>query len=252
MKKIIIMVTALLMSLTLMACQDNSDNTIKVLTSSGYEPYEMVDNSGQLIGFDIELMEALASEVGVEIQWVDVDFKGIIASLQSKTADAAIAGISPSEERREMVDFSHLYYSDLSGLSNQLIYKDGYNYSSYNDLKDIIVGAQMGTVQAELIESIKEEYGFTVELRESNSQIIEEIKTNRIDVLIVEGAVADSIIEANTTLITAQIDDELNEDQGLAIAFVKNSEWTEQFNLALETLKQNGTLQSLIEKWLEN
>jgi polar amino acid transport system substrate-binding protein len=251
MKKIIMIVMAMLLSLTFIACQNNKNlNTIKVLTSSGYEPYEMVDSSGKLIGFDIELMEALASEVGVEIEWIDVDFKGIIASLQAKTADAAIAGISPNDERREMVDFSNLYYSDLAGLSNQLIYKDGNNYSSYAELAGLTVGAQMGTVQAELIESIKDEYGFTVELRESNSQVIEEIKTNRIDVLVVEGAVAESIIEANSTLTNMQIDNVLDQDQGIAIAFTKDSIWTEKFNIALETLKQNGILQNLIDKWL--
>ena len=170
MKKLVMMVMTIVMSLTFVACQNNnSNNTIKVLTSSGYEPYEMVDKTGKLIGFDIELMEALALEVGVEIEWVDVDFKGIIASLQAKTADAAIAGITPNDERREMVDFSNLYYSDLTGLSNQLIYKEGYSYTSYSDLKGLTVGAQMGTVQAEIIESIKDEYGFNVELRETNS-----------------------------------------------------------------------------------
>ena len=247
------MVMTIMMSLTFIACQNNnSNNTIKVLTSSGYEPYEMVDKTGKLIGFDIELMEALALEVGVEIEWVDVDFKGIIASLQAQTADAAIAGITPNDERREMVDFSNLYYSDLTGLTNQLIYKEGYSYTSYSDLEGLTVGAQMGTVQAEIIESIKDEYGFNVELRETNSQVIEEIKTNRIDVLVVEGTVAESIILANPTLTSAQIENINDQDQGLAIAFPKDSEWTLKFNLALETLKENGKLQELIDEWLVN
>jgi polar amino acid transport system substrate-binding protein len=248
-KKIIIMLTIVIVSLTMAGCQ-KQENTIKVLTSSGYEPYEMVDKTGKLIGFDIELMEALAKEVGVVIEWQDVDFKGIIASLQAKTADAAIAGISPSPERAEMVDFSNIYYNSLSGLSNYMIYKDTYNYTKAEDLRGLTVGAQIGTVQAEYIQSIKDEYGFKVELRDTNAQIVEEIKSNRIDILIVESPVSKTILEANTRLKSAQLESYLDQYQGLSIAFVKDSEWTIKFNDALKELSDNGTLDALIDKWL--
>jgi len=89
------------------------ENTIKVITSSGYKPCEMIDKTGNLIGFAIGLMKALTQKVGVVIEWQDVDFKGLIASLQAKTADSAIAGISPSKERTDMINFSDIYYNNL-------------------------------------------------------------------------------------------------------------------------------------------
>jgi len=71
----------------------------------------MIDENGELIGFDIDLMNAIAEYLEISIEWNDVDFDGIIASLQTNQADAAIAGISPTAERAEVVDFTVVYFS---------------------------------------------------------------------------------------------------------------------------------------------
>ena len=248
MKKISAILIAIAI-LTLGACEPESDK-VTVLTSSGYEPYEMVDTSGNLIGFDIELMEALAAEVGIEIEWKDVDFDGIIASLQSGQAEIAIAGLSPTEERKEMVDFSDVYFNTESGLSNYLVFDpNSQTITGLDDLDGLVVGAQIGTVQAGLLEDISETFGFTVDLRSNNTMIVEEIKAGRIDVLVVESEIASSILEANTTLAKVGFESYLDDIMGSAIAFAKGSEYTAQFNEALATLKENGTLQTLIDKW---
>lgn len=248
MKKLMML---LLAAITVVAsgCEAKTDKVV-VLTSSGYEPYEMIDTDGNLTGFDIELMEALAAELGIEIEWKDVDFDGIIASLQSGQAEIAIAGLSPTDERKEMVDFSDIYFNAESGLSNFLVFDPTTNtIASLEDLNGLVVGAQIGTVQAGLLESIKDEYGFTVDIRNTNTMIVEEIKAGRIDVLVVEGAIAESILEVNTTLSKVGFESYLDDVLGSAIAFAKDSEYTAQFNVALQTLKDNGTLQDLIDKW---
>lgn len=252
MKKILITLS-LIIVLTMTACQSKSDkDTLVVLTSSGYEPYEMVDTTGQLTGFDIELMEALALEAGVEIEWLDVDFNGIIASLESGQYEVAIAGISPTADRAEVVDFSDVYYNSEAGVQNYLVFENEDNYLSFSDLDGLVVGAQLGTIQAELLEDVAAEYNFTVELRNSNSQIIEEIKIGTIDAFLVEKLVADSILEVNTDFTKTQIDESLDTLYGNAIAFAKGSEYKEVFNLALAVLIENGTLDQLIEKWFNS
>ena len=247
MKKFIVSLVVLL-GLVLNGCE-SSEETVTVLTSSGYEPYEMIDTDGNLTGFDIELMEALAEEAGLTIEWKDVDFDGIIASLQSGQAEIAIAGISPTEERKVNVDFSDVYYNTESGLTNFLVFDSSSAITGLDDLTGLVVGAQLGTVQASLLESIKDEYGFTVDLRNTNTQIVEEIKAGRIDVLVVESIISDSILEANDTLAKVGFESVLDDTSGNAIAFAKDSEYTAIFNEALETLKENGTLDDLIEKW---
>jgi ABC-type amino acid transport substrate-binding protein len=253
MKKVILSLVLVVTIIGLSACGQTDSNAVTVLTSSGYEPYEMVDTDGNLTGFDIELMEALALEVGIEIVWQDVDFDGIIASLQSGQAEIAIAGLSPTEERKVMVDFSDVYYNTESGLSNYLVFNaSDVTVTGLDDLDGLIVGAQIGTVQAELLESISDEYNFTVDLRSNNTMIVEEINAGRIDVLVVENAVADSILETNTTLTKVGFESYLDDVLGSAIAFAKDSEYTEQFNEALKTLEENGTLATLIDTWFNS
>ena len=248
MKKTILGLMALI-AFTLSGCEEKTD-TIVVLTSSGYEPYEIIDTDGNLTGFDIELMELLAEEVGIEIEWKDVDFDGIIASLQSGQAEIAIAGLSPTEERKDMVDFGDIYYNTESGLSNYFVFDSTENnIVSLEDLDGLIVGAQIGTVQAGLLEAIKDEYGFTVDLRNTNTMIVEEVKAGRVDVLVVESAIAISILEANTSLSKVGFESYLDDVLGSAIAFAKDSEYTAQFNTALATMKADGSLQTLIDKW---
>lgn len=250
MKKFMISIIAVLL-VTLTGCSEKSE-TITVLTNSGYEPYEMVDTDGTLIGFDIELMEALADEMGISIEWKDVAFDGIIASLQSGQADMGIAGISPSEARKEMVDFSDIYYNSEAGLTNYLVFDGEANIQTLDDLKGLVVSAQMGSVQAELLQSLSSTYDFVVDLRDNNTQIVEEIKSGRIDVLVVESAIAESILEVNSFLDKVGFASSLDDVAGNAIALPKGSEYTVQINEALQVLKDNGVYQELLDKWFNN
>lgn len=249
MKKMILSLVILL-GITLTGCQEETE-VLTVYTSSGYEPYEMIGTDGELTGFDIELMEALASEVGIKIEWKDVDFDGIIASLQSGQAEVAIAGISPTSDRKEQVDFSDVYYNSEAGLTNFLVFDSSSSITGLDDLDGLTVSAQLGTVQATLLESLKDEYNFTVDLRNTNTQIVEEIKAGRIDVLVVESLISDSILDANSSLSKVGFESSLDDESGNAIAFQKDSEYVELFNEALQTLKENGTLDALIEKWFK-
>ncbi len=250
MKKIISI--ALIGFITLLGgCQkaDDSDKLV-VLTNSGYPPYEIVDTDGTLTGFDIELMEAIAAEMGVEIEWHDVAFEGIIASIQAGEADFAIAGLSPTEERKESVDFSDVYYNADSGLTNFLVFDpNDYTITGLDDLNGLVVGAQTGTVQAGFLDSVASEYGFTVELRADNTTIIQEILIGNIDVLVAENAASDEILAVNTNLTKVGFESYLDDTVGNAIALPKGSEYLTQVNEALATLIENGTVDALIAKW---
>jgi polar amino acid transport system substrate-binding protein len=249
MKKFMTILAALVVIGTLGAC-GSDDDTVVVLTSSGYEPYEMIDTSGNLTGFDIELMEALAEEIGITIEWQDVNFDGIIASLQAGTAEIAIAGISPTAERDLTVDFSDVYYNSEAGLLNFII-GESLNITSLEDLDGLTVGAQLGTIQADLISDLADEYNFTVSLLATNALIVEEIKAGRVDALVVENIIANSIIEDNASFTKDEFDYSTDAISGNAIAFTEGSEYVAEFNAALQVLTENGTLADLIAKWFE-
>ena len=247
MKKIFL-ILALTTSFLLASCS-NENSKIIVLTSSGYEPYEMVDDQGNLIGFDIDLMNAIAEEMGIEIEYRDVNFDGIIASLQTYKADIAIAGITPTKEREKVIDFSNIYFNELSGLENFILLKKDMTYTSLEDLTGLTLSAQIGTVQAEILNELSTIYNFSVELRNTNTQLLEEIKSNNIDGILVESLVADSIVDNNDFITKNKLNYVSEATLGNAIALAKNSKYKEDINKALTTLNENGKIEELINKW---
>lgn len=247
MKKIMTLVSTLLLAFSISACAGQEE--LVILTSSGYEPYEMIDENGELIGFDIDLMNAIAEYLEISIEWKDVDFDGIIASLQTNQADAAIAGISPTAERAEVVDFTVVYFSEEGGLINMMVFDPSkVTITSLDDLAGLTVGAQLGTIQAGLLDELSQEIGFTTDFRNQNAQIVQEIALGNIDVLVVEQLVASSILAANEGLSQVALDSDL-QSAGNAIALPKGSPYTAQFNEAIQALTEDGTIQALVEKW---
>ncbi len=94
------------------AASDDGDKEVyTVATDNGYVPFEYIDEeSGELVGFDIDLVSALAEEVGVEIEFETLEFDGIVAGIGSGRFDIAIAGMTITEEREESIDFTQPYY----------------------------------------------------------------------------------------------------------------------------------------------
>ena len=148
MKKAILAVLTLVFILS--GCvQQNTQDTITILTSSGYPPYEMIDENGNLIGFDIDFGNALGEKLGVQVKWEDMDFDGIIGALNSNRGTMAIAAMSPDPERD--VDFSIPYYVGAEESPFFILTLASGGVVDSNDLTGKKVGAQIGTIQESLL-----------------------------------------------------------------------------------------------------
>jgi len=249
MKKLLSVLLLGVLAFSVAACASNETEELTILTSAGYEPYEMYDENGVLIGFDIDMMNAIADYLEISFVWEDVDFDGIIASIQTSQADAAIAGISPTEERAQFVDFTIVYFNEDAGLVNMMVFDPTkVTITSKEDLAGLTVGVQLGTIQEGLLNDLSPEIGFTVDPRNQNSVIVQEIASGRIDVLVVEKLVSDSIIASNPFLTSAVLESDLD-SPGNAIALPKGSPYLAQFNEAIQALIDNGTVAQLVEKW---
>ncbi|MGL5978457.1 MAG: transporter substrate-binding domain-containing protein [Erysipelotrichaceae bacterium] len=227
----------------------SEEKTIKVLTSSGYDPYEIVDENGNLTGFDIELAEAIAKNLGYTIEWTDMDFNGIIGALQVGQGDLAIAGISPDSERAKVVDFSDIYYAGDEETTNYVLYKADSSISGMDDLDGKIAGVQIGTIQEAAINEIKADLNLTTDPRASIVEMVQEIKVGRIDFVVVEKAVADEFIKTNSELATFKLEGEFENSTGNAIAFPKGSELVTKFDEQIAAMQADGSLDTLITKW---
>lgn len=90
--------------------------TVAIGTNAEYAPFEYLDSNGDLTGFDIDLMNAIAEEAGFEVKWVDLPFDSLLGSIEAGDIEAIAASIAPTEERAKSVDFSDVYYSGSQSL----------------------------------------------------------------------------------------------------------------------------------------
>ena len=113
-------------------------------TASGYYPFEMVDKKNELVGFDVDIAKAIAKELGVQVEFQNYAFAGLIPALQANKIDMVLAGMTATEKRKETVDFSDPYF--ISGLGI-LVSKSVPNVKKPEDLDKpgYVIGVSMGT-----------------------------------------------------------------------------------------------------------
>ena len=162
-KKLLGLGLALTLSLGMVACSSSGKDKEEVgdklqqikdswklvlATSADYSPYEfhaMVDGKDTIVGFDVSIAKAIADEIGVELEVMDMDFDGLLGALNADKADIVLACMTPDEERVKNADFSELYYEDKNVV---IVRKDEEDkIKSDEDLKNINVGVQRGSTQ---------------------------------------------------------------------------------------------------------
>lgn len=226
---------------TLQRIQDNGK--IVLGTSADYPPFEfhtMVDGKDEIVGFDIEIAKHIADELGVELVIQDMDFDKLLGGLSTGMLDMVIAGMNPDPERE--ANFTDIYYE--ANLS-VLVHKDNASqFTKVEDLDGKSIGAQIGTVQEDIArESVNDA---DVKALTSNSDIVMNLKTKKIQAGLLETPVAESYAAVNDDLVVVEdfvIDSGVG---GVAVAVQKgDDELTQKLNEILEDIKSQG----LIEKW---
>ena len=219
---------------------------LEMVTSADYPPYEFRDTAAgnEIIGFDIDIANYIADELGFELEINDTDFNGIIPALQSGRAGFAMAGMTPTEERLQNVDFSEIYYE----AKNTIVATKGSNLTQPEDLAGKTVGVQLGSTQEESAQTMAESVdGMETKPLNKTSEIIQEIKAGRVDAAIIENTIAKGFIASNPDLEFNTIPN--TEAAGSAIAFPKGSPLVDDFNRVLEEMKESGELDRLVNKW---
>ena len=227
----------------------NGDNVLVMATSADYPPYEFYETAGgdgEPIGFDIDIAKAITEKLGYTLEIKDMDFNGIIPALQSERADFAMAGMTPTEERKESVDFSAIYYD----AQNTIISMKDSGLTTYADLEGKTVGVQLGSIQEGEAKDQAETVTMTIEPRNKISELVQEIKAGRLDAAIVEDTVAKGYVQNNEDLQFETVP--IEGESGSAIAFPKGSPLAAEFDQALSDLKDSGELDGMITKWFED
>jgi len=222
---------------------DSSKEVLTMATSADFPPFESRDVDGNFEGFDIELAQLIADELGYELEIEDMKFDGLIGALQAERVDMVMAGMSATEERKANVDFSTEY--NRSG--EMFVTKSDAPIESLEELEGKTVGVQLGTIQEEGADTLSEEYGFEVKKLDNAGIMVQELNSNRIDVMYMDKEVATGYIDSQGFV---GMDDPTTVSPGMAIAFPKGSDLVEDVNGVIEELEANGKLDELKEKWL--
>nr|WP_315045447.1 basic amino acid ABC transporter substrate-binding protein [uncultured Leptotrichia sp.] len=240
MKKILAVVMMLM--LAVLSCGKKTDSkTLRVGLNSVFAPFEYKEN-GQIVGFDVDLINQIGKDLGYKIEIEDQAFDGLIPTLKAGKIDMIISGMTATEERKKSVDFSDEYFKS----TNVYLKKKGNNnVTSINNLSGKKVGASLGTIQE--IEARKIP-GATVVPIEDTVKSIMDLEAGKVDVLILENVIALEYMKKYTDL---EVIGEKPLDSGMAIAFDKgkHTELIQKINEELKTLKSNGKYNELINKY---
>lgn len=226
--------------------QIKEDGVIKVATSPDYAPFGFhteIDGKDEIVGADIDLMEALAEKMGVKVKWLDMSFNNVLAATKEGKADVAISAISVTDEREKSFDFTDTYYTSPQAV---VIRKaDADKYTGTDSFEGQQVGAQKGTIQENVV---KEQLtGSTLVAIEKLPNIFVELKNGSLDGLVTEQTVAQSYVDQNPDLMIADIALESMKEDSFSIAVPKgNEDLVKELNKYIKELQDDGQVDEMV------
>ncbi|HFI0361909.1 TPA: ABC transporter substrate-binding protein/permease [Streptococcus suis] len=218
-----------------------------IVADSSFAPFEYQDESGNYVGIDMELIKAIAEQQGFTITIQNPGFDAALNAVQAGQADAVIAGMSITDARKEIFDFSNAYYT-----SNILLaVKNGSDITSYEDLKGKTVGAKNGTASYTFLEENKDKYGYTLKAFDEASGMYDSLNSGSIDALMDDEAVLLYAIQQGRDFATP-IPGEKSGEYGFAVKKGTNPELIEMFNNGLAALVESGKYDEILNKYFNS
>ena len=252
MKKLISLLLVLVLAIGLLAgCSDDKGMTLEkgkliMSTNAAFPPYEMTDDNGSFIGIDVEIAQAIAKELNLELVIDNMGFTAALEAAQNGKSDMVMAGVTVNEDRLKVMDFSDSYATGIQ----VVIIKEGSDVTMDNlDTKKI--GTQLGTTGYIYASDTPENGGYgedNVVGYDNGITAVQALLNGQVDCVIIDNAPAQEFVKANPGLTI--LDGAWVEEQ-YAIGFRKgNTELVNAVNEALKKLIAAGTVQSIVDKYI--
>jgi len=241
-KVLVLVVVLLVASLALSACAKPAG--LKIATDATFAPFEYTDDDGNLVGFDVDLMNAIAEKADLEFEWVNVPFDSVLAGLSECQYDAAIAAISISDERKQSMLFSTPYLD--AGLV-VVVNKETTDIAGIDDLAGKSVAAQLGTTGEMVAQEIAD-----VDYKPYDSYELAflELANKGVDAVIADNPLAMGYIAANPEKIMIVGDIVNSEQYGIAIC-KDNADLQAKIDAALKELIDSGYVAELAAEYIK-
>lgn len=245
-KLVIVILISLLAVFSLSASGSSEKEGYTFATNANWPPLEYVDENGEIVGFEIDLIKAISETSGVPMDYVNTSWDTIFAGLANGQYDGIASGVTVTEERKQTIDFSTTIYQVTQSI---LTKKENSDLTTVESLFGMTVGVQMGTTGHFAMEEYPE---ITIKAYEDIALAIEDMINGNSDAVVCDSVIASDYVLANESykdmLVVTGTASETIED--IAIAVEKgNTELLEIINSSLETLKENGKLDELYSKW---
>lgn len=254
MKKILSMVLAAACVFSFAACGSKKDDTssdtkkeekketLVMATNAEFPPYEYYDGD-KVVGIDAEFAAAIAEKLGMELKIEDMAFDSIIPAVQGGKADMGVAGMTVDEDRKTQVDFTDTYYTGRQ----VIIVKEDSTLAGPDDLAGKKIGVQQGTT-GDIYTT--DDYGDeNIERFNKGMEAVQALQQGKVDAVVIDDQPAKTFVKENEGLKI--LETEYVEEE-YAIALKKgNNELLEKVNKAIKELKEDGTLDKIIAKYIK-
>jgi polar amino acid transport system substrate-binding protein len=247
MKKLFALLIAAMMILSAFAALAEN-GTLTMCTNAAFPPYEFYDEDGNATGIDVEIAKAIGAKLGYDIEIVDIEFAQCIPGVQSGKYDFSAAGMTVTEERKQMVQFTDTY---ATGIQSIIVPAD----STVTGLDDFVeangtvkVGVQMATT-GDLYTTwdYEDEGKGTVDRYANGAAAVQALLAGKVDCVVIDNEPAKNFVAQNEGL---KILDTAYAEEEYAMAFAKDSPIYADFNAALAELIEDGTVKGIIDTFI--
>ena len=219
-----------------------TEGKLTMSTNAAFPPYEMTTDSGDLEGIDIEVAGAIAKKLGLELQVDDMDFDAALLAAQQGKSDIVMAGVSVTEERQKVMEFSDSYATGVQ----VIIVKEDSEIASVEDLEGKMIGTQRGTTGNIYC---TDDYGEDhITTYDNGLTAVQALMNGQVDCVVIDQEPAKAFVAANQGL---KILDTEYVSEDYAIGMAKgNTALQSAVNKALAELQEDGTVQSIVDKYI--
>ncbi|WP_427018930.1 amino acid ABC transporter substrate-binding protein/permease [Pseudarthrobacter sp. P1] len=227
---------------------DVKGKTFTIGTDTTFAPFEFRNGSGDLVGIDMDLLQAIAKNQGFTVNVKSLGFDAALQALQSNQVDGVIAGMSITDKRKLIFDFSDPYFD--SGIQ-MAVAKSNNDIKSYADLAGKNVAVKRGSEGETFANSIKDKYNFTVKALDQSATMYDDVKAGNSVAVFDDYPVLAYGISQNNGLkaVTAK---EAGSSYGFAVNKDKNADLLAAFDTGLAELKANGEYQKILDVYLKD
>lgn len=235
---------------TVQNTEDNSKQTEEVIqlvagTAAEFPPFEYLDK-GEIVGFDADLIAAIAEEAGIEIEMKNIGWETLFPSINNGDIDLAASGVTITEDRQASYDFSMPYFES----THMIVFKEGLDIKDANDIVGKKIGVQINSTGQEAVEKVVGKNDPSISKYDNMGVAFMALQNGDVEVVVTDNFVIDEYLKNNQNSGFTAIEDTENfAPEYYGYAFAKDDEIFERFNEALKTVIENGTYEQIFQKW---